>query len=198
MIKKCCRKKCENIATAKITNSDYCDKCYRFHGMRDGSRKAEKYIPTFEELEKLFKNINNMKCPICKIKMIWRSKYDNNKNSKVMSLQHNNNKTISFICCSCNAAHGNHKLGDNFLTIPMHEKYCPSCNKILNINLFCKNKNSHDGCSGQCKSCKRKYTNNFRTKLRIANKCIICYKQNDRNGTKCLNCCEKRKISRRN
>lgn len=125
--------------------------------MRYGARISNKYVPSFEELNKLLLNCN-MLCPCCEIKMVWTSKQANR--SKTISLQHNNDGTIQFLCCSCNCGHGYSNLGDKYLIIPKDHKYCSYCNMILNKIQFHKNKNTKDGLCYRCKKCKCAFDKN--------------------------------------
>ncbi len=149
----CSRKDCNKIGEYRCDKYYfYCPKHYRFRQMRDKARQKNKFIPTVDECEILLLVwCHDFKCSICNIKLKWHSDINGIKN--VVSLQHNNNGTVMFICYSCNAAHGNSKLGDKYFDLKDNEKYCPKCNKILNKNEFSKSIATKDKLNGICKEC---------------------------------------------
>lgn len=155
-MKTCSRRKCSKLSQISHGKGcQYCFKCYRFRRMRDGAKKGNKYQPSWEELEYLFYNtIKDMQCPICEKKMIWHGLLGTRKN--VISLQHNNDDTIQFLCQPCNAGHGSSQLGDKYFDIPKNHKYCSVCKNILSINKFNKDRNSKDKHDHICKQCKSK------------------------------------------
>lgn len=78
--------------------------------MRGKAARSRKYIPSLEELEHMLAYNPDMLCYTCGKKMVWHCSFS--KLGDVMSLQHETDGTISFICHSCNAAHG--PMGDKF------------------------------------------------------------------------------------
>ncbi len=158
-LKKICSKKdCNNIGTKvfctyKKTGYYYCDKHYRFRYMRREAIQKRKFTPTWEECENLlFFWCPTFCCPICNKKLEWHTNASGLKN--VISLQHNNDGTVMFICQGCNCAHGASKLGDEYFNMSKGNKYCSACKKILPLNKFHKNKKSRDKYDYICRKCK--------------------------------------------
>lgn len=150
-------------------HSCYCAIHYKLLTMIRNARSSGKLIPDRDYLEKLlYKISNSMICFVCKNKMVWYQSEGSRKN--VISLQHNNDGTICLICCSCNSKHGNSKLGDTFYKLKKEEKYCPNCNKILNVDCFYKHKKRATGLQIICKKCSQNYQKNHLNKFREYNK----------------------------
>lgn len=149
----CGKKGCSDVAVYKTSSGGfYCPKHSRFITMRSKSQQTNKYQPTFEALEKLLIQCGpEMRCPNCNKKMIWRTKLGKRRN--VVSLQHNNDGTIQFLCHACNVGHGNSQLGDRYFDLKQNEKYCSSCKRILTKNQFYKDVYSVDKICYICKKC---------------------------------------------
>lgn len=160
MKRACCKKNCNDIGEYKYqSNYFYCPKHYCFNNMRHGAQTRRKFIPTLDECEiLLFIWCLDFKCPICNIKLKWHS--DTNGRSNVITIQHNNNGTIMFICQGCNAAHGASKLGDAYFRIPHDKKYCPSCDRILLKSRFSKSAKRKDKLHSMCRECDSLYQKN--------------------------------------
>ncbi len=155
MKKVCMKRGCDNIGCHKMSSGFYCDKHHRFFYMAQAARKSKKDIPTFNELEiLLFFHAKDMICKSCGIMMKWHSQYDNNRRSKVVSLQHNNIGTMSLICQGCNAAHGQSSLKDQYFNIIEGHKYCKPCKRILPFSRFHNSSAARDGHKTYCKSCR--------------------------------------------
>lgn len=154
-MKICGKKGCNRIGDINSSHGTiYCFKCYRFNNMINQAQQTNKYIPNWHELEELFQNLHQMKCPICNKQMVWCTKLG--RLGDVISLQHNNNGTIMLICQSCNVGHGHSHLGDKYFSLKENKKYCPKCNKVLYKNQFNKTKRNKDNCDYLCKQCKSK------------------------------------------
>ncbi len=153
LAKKCSRKNCEHHPEYYRGREYFCERHYRFLCMKSGASANKKYIPSWHELERLLQCLRGMRCPTCDKIMIWHSKHDGGKRSKVVSLQHNINKTISLICYSCNCGHGHSNLGDKYFDIPYEHKYCPICMSILHINNFYRKSTKSNGLQSKCKKC---------------------------------------------
>lgn len=169
IIKKCSRKNCECLGEYCRSRGRFCVKHYRFLCMKSGASAKRKYIPSWQELEELFLCLDKMRCPNCHEIMFWHSKYDDGLRSKVISLQHNIDKTISLICCSCNSGHGNSNLGDKYFDIPDQHKYCPICKNIFHISNFYRNSTESNGLQSKCKQCDNfvRKRNKFKKKHQI-------------------------------
>ncbi len=154
MNKVCSRKDCEDLARHYLKETaSYCPKHYRFKEMKHNSKRYKKDVPTWDECEiLLFVWCLSFKCPVCNVQLKWNKGNGGIKN--VVSIQHNNNGTIMFICHSCNSGHGSSKLGDEYLTIPLNKKYCPRCNLILDKNNFGKNLNKRNKLRVYCRECR--------------------------------------------
>ncbi len=132
--------------------------------MRSKATNKRKFVPTSKECEiLLFIDCPTMKCPICNKKMIWHKSLGELRN--VISLQHNNNGTVNFICYGCNAAHGASQLGDSYFCMPKNYKYCSSCKNTLLTDKFHRYNNSRDGYAYICKRC-----HNLKSKIGYYNK----------------------------
>ncbi len=152
----CSKKGCNEQAVYKYSGTRfYCPKHYRFTQMRHQAKTRNKYKPSFEELERLLIECGpEMQCTNCHRIMIWHGQ--SRKLDGVISLQHNNNGSIQFLCFGCNSAHGNSQLGDKYFDLKNNEKYCADCKTILNKNQFYKNNRSRDKLKWICKACHKK------------------------------------------
>jgi len=153
MKKFCKRKNCDHAGKYRhAENCFFCPKHYRFRQMRHKAQQNKKYVPTWDECDiLLYIWCPNFKCLICNVKLEWHADINGLKN--VISLQHNNDKTVIFICQGCNAAHGHSRLGDYYFKVPLNKKYCPRCDKILLKNNFSKNVTRRDNLHGYCRKC---------------------------------------------
>ncbi len=126
----------------------------RFSNMRHGARYCNKYVPTYEELHGLFAQIIDMVCPACSRTMNLTDASGPRKLR--MTLQHDHSGTLRMICFSCNAAHGQSKLGDAFFSIPAGSKYCARCETIKPVEDFWRLnsvRTSYHGRHAACKQC---------------------------------------------
>jgi hypothetical protein len=164
-MKICSKKNCYVVgehARNGQKSSFYCNKHYRFIRMQAKAKEKNKYIPTDDELEILLFLCGKEKvCFSCNKKMQWHSKYKGLRH--VISLQHNHNGTISFICHGCNGGHSRSHLGDQYFYIDKNKKYCPSCKKVLSRSKFNKSTYRYDGLRHECRQC-QKIRNDIRRK----------------------------------
>ena len=164
----CSRKGCDDDGINKTNGPGttwYCDKHYRFKKMRARAQQSGKVVPTWEQLEEMLLECLNEhgqlgKCPCCNRQMQWRAGAEM-KIGRTISLQHNLDGTMCFICHSCNVGHGNSKLGDRYLYLEYDEKYCPRCDTVKSLDQFNKNRRNtlgvHDSCQNCVKEQNRKY-----------------------------------------
>jgi len=122
--------KCEEPSVIQQGHQKLCERHYRFASMRSGAKKANKYVPSHEELEVLFDP--EMICPDCKVKMNWRAK---DGRSTVATLQHYRDGTLGIVCLSCNTRHA-FMPEDTYREMPKDHKYCPKCKSIKHENDF--------------------------------------------------------------
>jgi hypothetical protein len=154
--------KCDLNSVIKQGNQWFCERHYRFGSMRSGAKRANKYVPTYDELEQLFNP--KMICPDCKVKMNWRAK---DGQTTVASLQHYRNGKLGIVCRSCNTRHSFMK-DDLYQEMPKDHKLCPKCKLIKPATYF----SCDNGRSGQfkrksyCKSCSDILTNKWKEKNR--------------------------------
>ena len=164
--RKCSRHGCDGTATAKHGNASYCKKHYRFLYMRDRARQYGKSIPSWNQLEKMLLECLDSSgelgvCPHCKRGMQWRCG-DDNKIGSTISLQHDKRGGMRFLCTSCNASHGNSKLGDGWYDIQEGYKYCPKCASIKPNNSFGRCNPSKDGLQVRCRECHNRIARKYR------------------------------------
>lgn len=146
----------------------YCDKHIRFSWMTSRCRKKYNQKLSIYQINDIFNNQfsdNDIICPTCNKKMIWNKKYG--ENSDVISIQHWEDGSISFICMNCNNRHG-HSSNKNILYIDIDNKWCPRCKNIKNKSYFNKCNKKKDKLQSICRKC-----DNFSNKQRyIINKYI--------------------------
>ena len=144
----------------------YCEKHYRFLQMRDVAQRRGKVVPTWEHLDEMLLECLNEHgelgaCPCCGRQMQWRAGADK-KTGSTISLQHNLDGTMCFICHSCNVGHGNSKLGDRYLYLEYDEKYCPRCDTVKSLDQFNKDRSKIRGARSKCRECQNKQTRKYR------------------------------------
>ena len=166
----CSRKGCDDDGINKTNGHGstwYCEKHYRFKRMRDVAQRRGKVVPSWEECETMLRPCLNEhgelgKCPSCGQQMRWRAGADR-KRGPVLSLQHNHDGTMRFICLSCNAGHGVSKLGDLYLEpTPVGFKRCPDCDTVKPLGQFYKETNSRSGVRCICQNCDKERSRNYR------------------------------------
>lgn len=147
----------------KRTRSYFCLKHDRFEGMRNTARSRNKYIPSHQELETLLDVTNGMACIGCNTKMVWTRK-ENNK--KVMTLQHDRDGTLRFLCQSCNARHVGFE-EDSFYSNLKLKLFCHRCKEPKTKQDLYPDKRYFTGYTNWCRNCfsKVRYTNMIADKL---------------------------------
>lgn len=165
----CSRKGCNDLAAIKASPTNfYCEKHARFKDMRRTAASSCKKVPSWEQCEEMLKPCLNEHgelggCPCCGRQMQWRASGVHGKRGSTVSLQHDNDGTMRFICNSCNGAHGHHKAGDGFYLIKKGHKKCPTCGIEKPFDQFHKNRTQSCGCTSSCKECYRvRYRNRKR------------------------------------
>lgn len=158
-INTCSRKGCLKTGTVKNGRySLFCEKHYRFMQMRYTAKRSGKLVPSWGQCEKMLHPCLNEDgnlggCPCCKRQMQWRASGPDKKTGSTISLQHNNDGTMQFICTSCNVAHGNSKLGDGWYDIPEDHKHCPGCSKTKPLTEFYQDRSKNKQATTTCKAC---------------------------------------------
>lgn len=142
---------CDDAAYIKQGHIWLCKKHYRFQQMRAKAKRANKTVPTYEELEVLWAYTNGS-CPICHRSMNWMSKEGT---ATVASLQHDRSGNHRIICLSCNVRHASFK-DDSFYDEDPNTRVCPRCKRRLTWASFTadnhgrwNNKNTY------CRDCRR-------------------------------------------
>lgn len=130
----------------------YCEKHYRFLQMRDVAQRRGKVVPTWEHLDEMLLECLNEHGELGADK----------KTGSTISLQHNLDGTMCFICHSCNVGHGNSKLGDRYLYLEYDEKYCPRCDTVKSLDQFNKDRSKIRGARSKCRECQNKQTRKYR------------------------------------
>lgn len=155
----CSRRGCHNMATRKRSlTTFYCDFHYRMSEMSQTSKARKGDGLTLKAVESLYETIGRPTvCLRCSQAFTWHS--TKNGMASLITLQHNNDGTLCFLCHSCNSGHGNTELGDGWLKVnPATEKYCPTCKRVQSLGFFYRTKgNRRDGRYGWCKECSRSY-----------------------------------------
>ena len=166
----CSRNGCNEHGINKANGTGttwYCEKHYRYHKMRSKAQRDGKVVPTWEECEKMLRPCLNEHgelggCPCCGQQMQWRAGADK-KIGPTISLQHNLDGTMCFICVSCNVGHGKSKMGDLYLDLEYDEKYCPDCDTVKSLYQFSKNISNSGGVRGICRECDTNRSRKYRT-----------------------------------
>lgn len=161
--KTCGRKGCNELGLHKDGGSHYCPKHYRFKRMRQVAKQDGKVVPSWEQCEEMLLLCLNEHgelglCPCCLQQMQWKAG-DDKKTGRTISLQHNLDGTMCFICHSCNTGHGHSSLGDDWFetqNVSDGHKFCPYCKEIKLIDQFHNNQATRDGVGNICGDCKCK------------------------------------------
>lgn len=130
----------------------YCVKHHRFRSMRKNAQERKLKAPSFEDMEHMLKEVQDMICPTCGTGMQWACLSGEPRGS-VISLQHWDSGEMSFICNRCNSRHGKSKLRDRLFDVKLSEKYCPTCEEVKSKSGFYKDASSPDGIGKTCKIC---------------------------------------------
>ena len=134
MIGKITCSQCECEATYVDKNRRYCDKHYRLNQMRQDSWTRRGVKHTAKELEALLPV--DMKCPRCKVDMIWRRLQKQKGIANQITIQHWDNGAVGFLCHRCNSQHGSMD-DESFSSMPKDHKFCPKCKSIKHESMFC-------------------------------------------------------------
>jgi len=153
---------CQSTPYMKQGRIWLCVKHYRFGQMRCNAKRHGKKVPTYSELENLLHGLYMFCCPLCSHTMKWTSK-ENKK--RVITLQHNHNGSVQFLCRSCNTKHI-HIPNDGIYELPDNQKYCSSCKEIKPYKEFYKNKQTSSGYASLCKECMNKNNSLWRKQNR--------------------------------
>jgi hypothetical protein len=124
---------CTSEATFVDKHRRFCNKHYRFNQMRQDSWTRHKVKHSVSELEDLLPV--NMKCPRCKVDMIWRRSQSQKGIANQITIQHWNDGTIGFLCHRCNTQHGSMD-DQSFQLMSLDHKYCPDCKNIKHESEF--------------------------------------------------------------
>ncbi len=149
--RKCSRRGCRESATrVRNRTTAYCDYHYRLSVMSQNSIVSRGDGMTFRAVEALYEAQGRpSSCPCCKRAFTWHS--DEGGLGTVISLQHKNDGTLSFLCYTCNTGHGHSALGDDYLKLdPGKEKYCCVCQTVKALTDFYWRRGV---ARGWCKSC---------------------------------------------
>jgi len=148
---KCCRRKgCKQV---KAIGADwgYCWKHFRLQCMVKTSHHRYKDKVSVSQLETLLSTIEpDLICNGCSRKMIWHKSFGTS--SQVISLQHEKDKSLSFLCVGCNSRDRNFTCND-WRSIPADQKWCPLCCKIKSKLCFGLRRRNKDSLHEYCKDC---------------------------------------------
>lgn len=133
-----------------------CKKHYRFQQMRSDAKRQGKLVPEYDDLNR-YLNMCDMICPCCDREMNWSA---NNGQSTVITLQHNNDGSMNFLCRACNTHHG--KIGDVIYDVGENEKYCPQCDEIKTEDDFYADNSRPRGLKSSCKECSNRKIKQYR------------------------------------
>lgn len=145
---------------------------FRFRHMRYQCKRYGKIVPTFEQLWQLRCSLDGDKCPHCQRTMLWKVK--RGQPSKIqavaITLQHNRDGTIQFLCQSCNAKHY-FMPDDSFYAVPNGAKWCNLCERVLPLTQFHRDKSLSQGKFSYCKECEQARYAEYRRLNR--DKCLL-------------------------
>lgn len=116
--------------------------------MRINAKRHNKSVPSYKELESMIQS-NGMKCFNCDKELNWLRKEDS---KKVITLQHDDNGDLKFLCIGCNTTHAKSSR-DLMYSINNDEKFCKSCNSIKSKKEFYKDNSRPCGLKSSCKQC---------------------------------------------
>lgn len=157
---------CKGTAFIKQGRIWLCKKHYRFQQMRVRAKRKGKEVPSYNLLDEMLYLVGSvyMACPACGSKMNWLS---SEGKRTVISLQHNRDGTLGFLCRSCNTRHA-YFPGDTFYDVPFGHKFCNDCQQVLPFKVFSRDKFRSDGYRSYCKPCaylrQKKYISQNRSK----------------------------------
>ena len=123
-----------------------CARHARFTQMRDTALSRNVYVPTTQELEAIAGNDEFLSCPTCGVVMHWMVAEKRSLRPSLITLQHDRNGQIRFLCFSCNARHYDFD-GDEFYLYGPHFKPCKRCRAVLPRECLRKGANLCGPCS---------------------------------------------------
>ena len=145
----CARRGCKLLATKGWGDSLYCVEHCRFHRLRAASKRRGKAAPSMEWLES---NIPDpFICPHCNHALVWEA---SEGRSRVLTIQHDHNGTIRFLCQGCNTRHWRIP-EDGFYKGKLDEKFCSRCTTWKSLAMFHKG-DGYMGRSSMCRDCDNK------------------------------------------
>ena len=140
---------CEADATRKRGRTPLCRIHFRFVTMRESCVRRQTKVPTMERLEEIAKEVG-MTCPICKREMNWTRA---ERADTVLTLQHDRDGEMTFLCMSCNSRHYAYN-GDDFYEVGPDLKRCPVCQTIKPLEEFGNDSSKRwGGKTNRCKVC---------------------------------------------
>ena len=158
----CSRSNCSLTASRLYGQHRLCDRHYRLSRIRTTSQRRGKRVPVMSWLES---NIPNpFVCPHCKRELVWNAKENR---SRVLTIQHDHNGNIRFLCQGCNSRHWRIS-NDGFYRGRLDQKHCARCSKWKPLSAFHKG-DGYMGRSSMCRSCDNKRVAARREKLRKCN-----------------------------
>lgn len=160
-----------------------CPRHYRFLSMRESAKRRKVMIPSDEQLQSIL-DAAGLECPVCQRPMNWLRE---NRTQTVVTLQHDRDGTMRFLCMSCNCRHFAYE-GDSFYEVGPDQKRCNHCGAVKPLAEFCTDNggrwaNKHN----VCKPCAAKAHQEYIAKNRAAyNAYMRDYKAKKRQGLKSL------------
>ncbi len=150
--KKCTQ--CDNPAKMFRGRKRLCYMHDRFDTMRFNAKGQGKKVPTVPMLNDLAAKLiaDQMRCPHCKRVTNWTSKQVGRMG--VVSLQHDRNGKMRFLCLLCNMRH--HRFpADTFYDFPLDWKYCNRCKTPKQREDFYESNRSTETIPGRNAYCKK-------------------------------------------
>jgi len=140
---------CASPAYMKQGRLWLCQKHYRFQQMRANAKRNGKSVPEYETLQSLVDGNVDLICPGCRKPMYWTAEHGL---TSVLSLQHDRDGGVRFLCRSCNTRHAGMP-GDTFYLLPDAHKLCHACSQVLPLEKFYKDVSRFANARSYCKKC---------------------------------------------
>lgn len=138
---------CDEWAVRKQGRIWLCAKHYRFQQMRVGAKRANKAVPSYEDLDEML-----MSCAGCGVLMHWL--VTDGPRSQQATLQHDRSGAMRLLCLGCNTRHAVHPR-DEFYDVPAEHKRCPACHVVKPFSAFAVDRSRPIGLKSSCKECSR-------------------------------------------